>query len=67
MITSVITAFTWLLFYMSILNIVRHFYYLIQAIISTGTENEVRRYTLNTQQLITLWVSVAYMLTFITI
>jgi hypothetical protein len=51
-----------MLFFMSLLNILRHFYYFVQAFFQSTLE-EPKKYRLNKLPLILLGVSIAYVFT----
>jgi len=65
MLIDILNKILLVLFFMSCLNIVRHGYYLIAAIISS-TEEEPKKYKIVNISLYLLCVSIAYVLSVIT-
>lgn len=64
MLTVIFNKILIMLFFMACLNTLRHTYYFIQAFFQS-TEEEPRKYRLQTTSLVLLGVSVAYILTVI--
>lgn len=62
MLPELLKDFLILIFFMSLLNVIRHGYYLIQAWISS-TEEQPIKYRLNNKSLWVLSFSIAYILT----
>ena len=62
MLPELLKDFLILIFFMSLLNVIRHGYYLIQAWISS-TEEQPTKYRLNNKSLWVLSFSIAYILT----
>jgi len=64
MLTVILNKILIMLFFMACLNTIRHTYYFIQAFFQSS-EEEPRKYRLQTTSLVLLGVSVAYILTVI--
>lgn len=64
MLTVILNKILIMLFFMACLNTIRHSYYFIQAFFQSS-EEEPRKYRLQTTSLVLLGVSVAYILTVI--
>lgn len=64
MILELINKVLTVLFFMSVLNVLRHGYYFIQAYF-TSTEEEPKKYMLSKMALIILSVSLAYIISVI--
>lgn len=64
MIIELVNKILMTLFFMSLLNVIRHLYYFIQAFIQSS-EEESRKYKLSTKSLLLLGISLGYILTII--
>lgn len=63
-ITEMLTNILIMLFFLSILNTMRHIYYLIQTLLLSTKEDPIR-YILSNSSLLLLGLSISFMLTFI--
>lgn len=64
MFVEVLNKFLLVLFFLSLLNTIRHIYYFIQAIVSSSEEQPIK-YVISKSDLTMLGISIAYILSVI--